>query len=115
MMVAGTSRKKISAEAGLLAAVLGAIAVIAFIVLVFADWTAELRLEAAKTALTVLAVSFFGVLATLVASLYQQRRKDEAERRIRREEEQLRRIERSRDARSREDELLRSLLRDTIR
>jgi hypothetical protein len=126
---------KISREAWLLASVLALIALMAAIVL-FATWEPALEQEAAKTALSVLAVTVLGGAATVAFEAYRQRREHDAAEQVRTEERRQREIEndrtlaanmrlrqeeawrreveRLRDARNREDELLRSLLQDTL-
>jgi hypothetical protein len=106
--------KGVSKDAWLLIAALAIVAIVAFVVLVV-NWNPALRNEAGKTALSVLAVSFFGAFVTIAASLYQQRRKETAEGRVRQEDCRRREVEVLRDARDREDALLRALLQDTLR
>jgi hypothetical protein len=121
----GGTWRKLTAEAWPVIIVLAVTAIVAALVLV-ATWGQAAKIEAAKTAMTVLAVSVVGSLVTVVIERYRQSQKDLAEERVRleqnhederaRQEENWRRdVERLRDAKSREDALLRSLLQETLR
>ncbi len=95
-----------------------AIAAISGIVLAWA-WSGSpsnntLRFESAKTAMQVIAVASLGGLAALATFTFQRSRTREDELRDRRLEQRRRRDENRRDKRDRQDDLLRSLLRDTL-
>lgn len=110
-----------SKEAQGLFAVLGCIAIVALGALAF-TWEKDVKVEVAKAALSVLTVAVFGGLATFALDRYRMHREDEAGQeqqaaaeRIRQEENWRREVARLRDARERDDELLRSLLEETLR
>src|SRR5512133_1543130 len=95
-----------------------AIAALSGIVLAWA-WSGRptnntLRYELAKTAMQVIAVASLGGLAALATFTFQRSRTREDELRDRNMEQRRRRVENSRDKRDRQDDLLRSLLRDTL-
>jgi hypothetical protein len=95
-----------------------AIAALSGIVLAWA-WSGSptnntLRYELAKTAMQVIAVASLGGLAALATFTFQRSRTREDELRDRKLEQWRRRVENGRDKRDRQDDLLRSLLRDML-
>jgi len=94
------------------------LALISLLTLIFA-WAGSpqgntLRFELAKTAMQVLAVAVLGSVATLAVSAYQQSQTQDAKRRDQKLEHWHRHVENAKDKRTRQDDLLRSLLQETV-